>query len=67
VRQLVVFQSRAREPSPVYPAGRVSTPADPNIPPGGGDLAGVVSENRLNREDVPLRKRSPCDEPHCSH
>jgi hypothetical protein len=25
----------AREPSPVYPAGRVGTPADPNIPPGG--------------------------------
>jgi hypothetical protein len=24
----------AREPSPVYPAGRVGTPADPNIPPG---------------------------------
>jgi hypothetical protein len=26
----------AREPSPVYPAGRVGTPADPNIPRGGG-------------------------------
>ena len=26
----------AREPSPVYPAGRVGTPADPNIPQGGG-------------------------------
>jgi hypothetical protein len=24
----------AREPSPVYPAGRVGTPADPNAPPG---------------------------------
>jgi hypothetical protein len=24
----------AREPSPVYPAARVGTPADPNIPPG---------------------------------
>jgi hypothetical protein len=31
VRQLVVFQSR--ELSPVYPAARVGTPADPNTPP----------------------------------
>jgi hypothetical protein len=41
VRQLVVFQSR---PSPVYPAGRVGTPADPNIPRGGsrvGKVGGV--------------------------
>jgi hypothetical protein len=30
----VVFQSRPVSPSPVYPAGRVGTPADPNIPPG---------------------------------
>jgi hypothetical protein len=34
-RQMAVFQSTAREPSPVYPAGRVGTSADPNIPPGG--------------------------------
>jgi hypothetical protein len=31
----VVFQSRPVSSSPVYPAGRVGTPADPNIPPGG--------------------------------
>jgi hypothetical protein len=34
VRQLVVFQRRPVSSSPVYPAGRVGTPADPNIPPG---------------------------------
>jgi hypothetical protein len=36
VRQRVVLQSPAREPSPVYLAGRVSTPADPSIYPGRG-------------------------------
>jgi hypothetical protein len=38
VRQLVIYiwcvPESVREPSPVYPAGRVGTPADPNIPPG---------------------------------
>jgi hypothetical protein len=33
VRQLVVFQRRPVSPSPVYPAGRVGTPADPNTAP----------------------------------
>jgi hypothetical protein len=38
----VVFQSTAREPPPVYPAGRVGTLADPNNPPGGESRALVV-------------------------
>jgi hypothetical protein len=32
----------AREPSPVYPAGRVGTPADPNIPGGGVGFINTV-------------------------
>jgi hypothetical protein len=42
VRQLVAFQSRPVSPSPVYPAGRVAIPADPNTPPGGGGEFGKV-------------------------
>jgi hypothetical protein len=36
----------AREPSLIYPAGRASTPADPNIPPGRDRVELVWSEGR---------------------
>jgi hypothetical protein len=39
----------AREPSPVYPAGRVGTPADPNIPPGRSRV-GLVRAKVFGRE-----------------
>ena len=49
MRQLVVFQCRPVSPSPVYPAGRVGTPADRLLPAGHGhpgEQAGVDGGGR---------------------
>ena len=63
MRQLVVFQSRSVSPSPVYPARRVGTPADPNISLGGsracralrGSRNGVGAKDPLTRGVLKLR------------
>ena len=47
-RQLAVFQSRSVSPSPVYPAGRVGTSADPNIPGEGVEL-GYAASSAIDR------------------
>jgi hypothetical protein len=62
----VVFQSRPVSPYPVYPAGRVGTPADPNIPRGGEReptcLEGVERQHhavQTQRELAPVYEQRP--------